>query len=91
MALLLISKLGQYPIILCHLWIKKYEVLLDIINNFIIFLLKYYIHYDTSLFFILLKAKRIKTNLEIKHKDKVLNYILIRRLDKNIYSFLRII
>lgn len=66
-------------------------MLLDIINNFIIFLLKYFIHCGAFLFSILLKIKKTKTNLEIKYEDKVSNYILKRRLDKNLSSFLSII
>lgn len=41
-AFLLITKLDYYPIIFGHLWIKKHRLLFNIINNSILFSLKYY-------------------------------------------------
>lgn len=39
-----ITKLRQQLIIIGYLWIKKYKVLLNIINNSITFFLEYFIH-----------------------------------------------
>ena len=88
---LLITKLGQYPMILGRLWIKKYGVLLDIINDSIIFSPKYYTHLRTPLSLILSKPKETKTILKARQQDIFPNRILKRGSDKNLDDFLRIL
>ena len=44
LAPLLITKLGHHRMLLGRLWMKKYGVLLDMINNSITFSSRYYIH-----------------------------------------------
>lgn len=89
--LLLIIKLEQYSMILGRLWIKKHVVLLDIINNFITFFLRYCTHLGASLFSISLNPKETKIMFKDKHEDIVLNHILKKRSDKSLDDFLGII
>lgn len=49
---LFFTKLSHYFIIFGYLLIKKYGVLFDIINDFIIFSLEYYIHSEKLLFLV---------------------------------------
>ena len=50
---LLPTKLGHYFMIFSHLWMKNHRILLDIINDSIIFLLRYYTHPKKPSFLIL--------------------------------------
>ena len=53
--LLLITKLGQHPMILGRLWMKKYGVLLDMINDSITFFSRYCTYLEAPLLPITLK------------------------------------
>lgn len=60
---------------------KKYEVILDIINKSITFFLRYYMHLNMPLFFIFLKSKRIEIICKAKYKDMIPNCIPKKRLE----------
>ena len=90
LALLLITKLRQHPMILGCPWIKKYGVLLDMINDFITFFPGYCTHLRASLFLIFPKPEETKTIFEVRQQNIFLNHILKRGLDKNLDDFLRI-
>lgn len=67
LALLFITKLGQHPIILDYQWVKKYRILLNIINNSITFFSEYYIYLGAFLSLILPKPiKKIVTISKVK-------------------------
>lgn len=56
----LITKLGQYPIRLDQLWKKKYRVLLNKINNIMIFSSRYYTYLKAFLYSIVPKQEGTK-------------------------------
>lgn len=56
--------------IFSHLWIKQYRVLLDIINNFIIFFQTYF---DIFLFFTSSKLKKTKIIPKAKYENIILD------------------
>lgn len=53
LALLLMIKLGYHLIILSQLWIKKYKIIIYMINDTIVFWLGYYIYIKAFLSIIL--------------------------------------
>lgn len=77
--------------ILGCLWIKKDEVLSNMINNSIIFFSGYYMHFGVFLSLIPLKLKRIEIILEVKYKNMVLKHILKKISEENLDDFLSII
>lgn len=64
--LLLIIKLSQDYIILDYLKMKKYKMLLNMINHFILFFLGYYIYFEAFLYPIFFKLKIIKRIFKTK-------------------------
>ena len=62
LALLLITKLSHHSMILGHPGMKKYRVLLNMINNSIIFSSKYCIHPGALLFLVFIMPEK---NIEI--------------------------
>ena len=62
--------------IFSYLKMKKHRILLDIINNSIIFSPEYCIYFGVFLFLISSKSKKIKIIFETKYKDIVPNRIL---------------
>ena len=73
---LLITKFGQHPMIIGYLWMIKYRVLLNMINNSITFLLGYCIHLGAPLSPILPKLKGIEIISKVRHQNIFLNCIL---------------
>ena len=90
LAPLLITKLGQLLMILGRLWIKKHEILLNIINDFIIFSLGYCMYLGVFLFPIPLKLEGTEIILEARKQDIFPNRILKRGSDENRDNFSRI-
>lgn len=70
---------------------KKYRIILDIINNFITFALGYYMYFGYLLSLIPPKLKRIKIISKSKYENMVFNRILVKGLDENLGNFLSII
>lgn len=68
---------------------KKHRILLNMINNFITFFLRYYIYFDILLSLTFPKLKETKIIPEAKYKNIVQNQILKRRSNKNLDNFLR--
>lgn len=66
LALLQITKLGQYSMILSRLQVKKHGILLDIINNSITFFPRYYTYFRAFLSLMPKNLKRIKIMLKAK-------------------------
>ena len=75
--------------ILGRLWIKKHGVLFDMINDSIIFSLRYCTHLGAPLSPIPLKPEGIEIILEARQEDIFPNRILKRGLDENLDDFLR--
>lgn len=86
-----IIKLCSYSIIFSHLWMKKYDILLNMVNNFIIFFPRYYMHFRVFLLLIAQISKRIKIILQVKKENITLEQILKKRIDENLDDFLSII
>lgn len=61
------------------------------VNNFITFIVRYYIYFGSFLFLISLKSKRIETIFETKNKNMIPNHILKKGSKKNLNDFLDII
>ena len=89
LAPLLITKLGQHPMIFGHLYVKKHGVMLNMINNSITFFSGYYTHLEAPLSPISPKSKGTKTIFEAKQQDIFPNHILKRGSDENLDNFLR--
>lgn len=70
---------------------NKYGILLDIIDDFILFFLRYHKYLDTSLSLIPLKPKRIEKILEAKYKNMIPKHILKKGSKENLDNFLNII
>ena len=87
---LLITKLGQHPMILGRPWMKKYGILLDMINDFITFSPGYCTHLGAPLFPIPPKPKGIETIPEARQQDIFPKRILKKGSDENLDDFLRI-
>ena len=88
---LLLIKLGHYFIIFGHPWIKKYRVLLDIINHSIIFFLQYYTYSGMSLFSLLtILTKKNEIIPIVTYQDVFFNQIPKKSLIKKIDEFLKI-
>lgn len=71
--------------------IKKHRVLLDMINNFIIFFLKYYSYFRIPLLPILSKSEKTKTRVQARQSDIILNHILKKVSNENLDGFLKTI
>lgn len=69
---------------------KKYGVLLNMINNFITFFPRYYIYLGALLSLLSLKPKEIKIILEVRQQDNFPNHIMKSDSDENLNNFLRI-
>ena len=87
---LLITKLGQYLMILGRLYMKKNRILLDMINDFITFSLGYCTHLGAPLFLIPSKPEGIETISEVRQQDIFLDCILKSGSDENLDDFSRI-
>lgn len=88
---LFITKLGHYPIVLGHPWMKKHGVLFDIINDYITFFSGYYTYPGTPLFLVFIIAKKkIEIIFIATHQDFFANQILKRGSAKKIDDFLNI-
>lgn len=70
---------------------KKYRVLLNIINNFISFFAGYYTNLAIFLSLISLKPKKIEIIFEAKYENIVSIRILKKGLKQNLDNFLAII
>ncbi len=85
---LLITKLGQYSMILSYLWIKKHRVLLDIVNNFITFFPESYcIHLRAFLSSMPWNLERTEIISTTKQEDIILKQILKREIDEKLDDF----
>ena len=89
LAPLLITKLGQHPMILGRPWMKKHGILLDMINDSITFSPGYCTHLGAPLFPIPPKPKGTETIPEARQQDIFPNHILKRGSDENLDDFLR--
>lgn len=88
---LFITKLGYHLMIFGCTWMKKYGVLLDIINDSIIFLPEYYTQFGVLSFpvFLILIIKTKIITIVIK-KDVLSDQILKKDLVNKINKFLKI-
>lgn len=88
---LLMTKLSQYFIIFGYLLVKKYSVLLNIINNSITFFSKYYTYFRAILLPIAQNLEGRKTMPKAKYKNIILKQILKRGTDEKSDDFWSII
>lgn len=70
---------------------KKYKILLNMINNFTAFFLGYYMHFRALLSLIPLKLKEIRTISNMRQQNIFLNFFLKKGSNENLYDFLRIL
>ena len=75
--------------ILGHSWMKKYGVLLNVIDDCIIFSSRYCIHLGASLSLISPKPEEIETIPEARQQDIFPNRILKKGSDENLNDFLQ--
>ena len=89
LAPLLIPKLRQHTMILGCLWMKKFGILLNIINDFITFSPGYCMHLGAPLFLISPKPEEIETIPKARQQDIFPNHILKKSSDENLDDFSR--
>ena len=89
LAPLLITKLGQHPMILGRPWMKKYGILLDMINDSITYFPRYCMHLGAPLFPIPPKPEGTETIPEARQQDIFPTHILKRGSDENLNNFSR--
>ena len=90
LALLLIKKLRNYPIILGQLWMKKYRVIIDMTNNSLTFWLGYCIHIRATSSNTLSQPKFFAETAVIQiEKDITLRKMIKRGLKQDITDFLQ--
>lgn len=76
--------------IFSYLWIKKYKVLINILNNFIKFFSKYYTYLEVLLFSIFtMLIKKTEIILIVINQDIFFNQIFKKDLIKKIDNFLK--
>ena len=87
LAPLLITKLGQQPMILGRPWMKKYGILLDMINDSITYFPRYCMHLGAPLFPIPPKPEGTETIPEARQQDIFPTRILKKSSDENLDNF----
>lgn len=80
-ASLFIPKLRWHFMIFGYFWMMKHGVLLNMINNSIIFSFGYCIYLEIHLFPITPKSEEIKTIVQARQSDIILNCILESTFD----------
>lgn len=88
LALLLITKFGNHPIILSWPWIKKYNIIINITNNSIGFWSNYCIYIGATYSTILNQLRLPIETVAIKIKKDITSWKTIKKGLKEVSNFL---